>query len=338
MYDIQGALRRRALKERLEALAQSDDPSVGEDAAGTTGSEVAGRPAPLPGAPFPPGDFSAGDFSAGDFPPGGRTGPTWPDAPADPGGPGDANGAYDPFPGRHRTDLRGEERRGPTFPQSSAGGGPTQPPSPYMTPVQPPASYPATSYPPASYPSAAAPPYALAPGLPEPGPVDLPRDQVIDNTLRGGAAAGPAAPGLTPPVGPAAPVTSVAGATLPPGALVGGVPGATVQVTVVPGTPFAAKRVPGRSGGARPGDLGPARLASPPAPPAPAAPAAPPDDQVRPLAPPAAVAPPDAATPAELAALPPTVGTAASAIADLLRMGGTSLFFRGDGAEPDEEE
>jgi len=324
MYDIQGALRRRALKERLEALGRADDaPSATADAApeATLGSSPEVAAGPYLPAPPPAG-------------PGlGQPYPRDPSA-APPAPPGDPNGS---FPGRHRGDLLGERRRvEPTFPQSpptavrrtgpgapeplpGAGAMPGAglPPSPYMTPTALTASgaYPAAA-PPAGPPAAPASPtvspYALLPDLPEPGPVDVPAGRVIDNTLRRG----------TPATGPAAAAQQHSG-----------IPGATVAVTVVPGSPLSSRRVPGRSGAARIGDHtptsgaipGPATAAPPPlsAPVAPVAPVA----EVR-------AASPDAESPADAATHTPGGGTVASAIADLLRQGGTSLFFRGD--EPEE--
>jgi hypothetical protein len=283
MYDIEGALRRRALAERLEALNRGDAPA-----------DDGGMPAdggPAPGQASEPGP----------------QGPAVPDA--------QWPGAIGP---RHRTGLPEEPRRPgqgspPPVPAPTPGG--ALQPSPYMTPI---------SEPPV-------PPPGYVPAAARRGLADLP-------------------------------ATSLPGATAPS---TDGIPGATVSVTLSSGTPLPV-RSPGRSGAGRPVS----RPAAPTAPAAPPMPAAPPRSPVAPPAPFAPAAfPPTPAEPAEqpetgprgqpatgpteqpaafdavhdpeelesaadVAARPPVVGTAASAIADLLRTGDSSLFFDKDTRRP----
>src|SRR5690349_10714138 len=162
MYDIENALRRRALAERLEGLSRAGHVDHPEEAASAVPPAA---PAAEPGGDAYPEAYPTGyanGYTDG-YPNGYTNGYGNGHANGDGTEPGQRNGSRSvepPAPAwdvaetpRHRTAVPAESRRAePTFPQTtrSAGAaepaaGPSFPPSPYMTPAHHPAP---AAYPP----------------------------------------------------------------------------------------------------------------------------------------------------------------------------------------------
>jgi len=359
MYDIESALRRRAMMERLDALRRAEASTSTQEGAAPPGpaNGTAGDPAEGPGA-------------------GGAPGPVGPVGPVGVGGLAGAAAGHGPQ-GYPAPEYASREYAAPEPPAAPY-------PSPGYAPEYPSTGYPSPGYaaPPPPAPATPIGPIAAADGGPGlNGSLSGFGAPVAGGTAPLGTPALGAPPGSTPPAGagsgivgwaarprhrtgapgerrpepafpqaPSEPTAALSSPGQPRAGARGGVEAAEAEMPPSPYmTPSAPLPPDGYGGLPRPArvDL-PAEhvidntarpaFVDPPRPTSfaeaaagyTAARTAPVPPPVTPQTPQTPQSPQGDEDPADAAARPPAAGTAASAIADLLRQGGSGLFFTGD--------